>query len=148
MKFKTSAKLPSAETDMTPMIDMTFQLITFFMFVMRVGDLEASDKIKLPGSQLAKPPEGKPPQMLTLQMTDRGQVLWSGNEVPLDQLSLFVRRFVEEERFLRRDPAATVVMIRADELAKTGDVQEMLKICQKQGLSNFNLRAAQRARKR
>ncbi|MDX1965093.1 MAG: biopolymer transporter ExbD [Pirellulales bacterium] len=145
MKIKTSSSLPSAETDMTPMIDMTFQLITFFMFVMRVSDIEASDKIKLPSSQIAKPPEGKPGQLFIVQMTDKSQVLSAGDYIPLDKFSQYVRTYVEQEKALNRDVTETVVLVRADELAKTGDVQEMIRLCQKNGLTNFNLRAVVRA---
>ena len=46
------------ENDMTPMIDVTFQLITFFMFVLNFSEAEQDERIQLPSSQLAKPAEG------------------------------------------------------------------------------------------
>ena len=44
----------SAEGDMTSMIDMTFQLIAFFMILINFADAEANQDIKLPASQLAE----------------------------------------------------------------------------------------------
>ena len=48
-----------AEGDLTPMIDMTFQLIAFFMVLINFSQAEQNDKIELPLSELAKPPEGR-----------------------------------------------------------------------------------------
>ena len=45
------------EGDLTPMIDMTFQLIAFFMVLINFTQSESNDKVQLPDSELAKPPE-------------------------------------------------------------------------------------------
>ena len=42
---------------MTPMIDMTFQLIAFFMVLINFSEVEQDQRITLPASELAKPPE-------------------------------------------------------------------------------------------
>ena len=49
---KRSSEPSSTEIDMTPMIDMTFQLITFFMVVKNFSEAEQDDRIQLP---LAEP---------------------------------------------------------------------------------------------
>ena len=59
MRFKRKAQPESPELDMTPMIDMTFQLIAFFMVLLNFGESEIDARIKLPSSQLAKPPEAQ-----------------------------------------------------------------------------------------
>jgi len=46
-----------AEGDMTPMIDMTFQLIAFFMVLVNFADADQNERIRLPSSELAKPPD-------------------------------------------------------------------------------------------
>ena len=38
------------------MIDMTFQLIAFFMLVINFSDVEQDQRVQLPASELAKPP--------------------------------------------------------------------------------------------
>ena len=45
------------EGDLTPMIDMTFQLIAFFMVLINFTQSEQDQRIQLPESTLAKPPE-------------------------------------------------------------------------------------------
>ena len=43
------------DIDMTPMIDVTFQLITFFIFTLNFSNAVQDDRVQLPLSQLAKP---------------------------------------------------------------------------------------------
>ena len=43
----------SAEGDMTPMIDMTFQLIAFFMVLINFAEDNNNQTIKLPASEIA-----------------------------------------------------------------------------------------------
>ena len=52
-----SKKVDLAEGDLTPMIDMAFQLIAFFMVLINFAQTESNDRVKLPSSQLVKPPE-------------------------------------------------------------------------------------------
>ena len=47
--------VPAAEADLTPMIDMTFQLIAFFMVLVNFSETEADARVVLPESELAKP---------------------------------------------------------------------------------------------
>ncbi len=55
MKIK-SAFVSIPEIDMTPMIDIVFQLITFFMVINNFDQNEADERITLPRDQLARPP--------------------------------------------------------------------------------------------
>ena len=72
----------TTDIDMTPMIDMTFQLITFFMFVMNFSEAEQDDRVQLPMSQLAKPSEGTIETPITLQLTNSGSVIYAGSSSP------------------------------------------------------------------
>ena len=55
MKFKP-ANVTAPEIDMTPMIDIVFQLITFFMVISNFDQNQADERVTLPRDQLAKPP--------------------------------------------------------------------------------------------
>ncbi len=52
------------EADMTPMIDVVFQLIAFFMVIMNFEATQADERVKLPTSDLAKSTKIKPDQEL------------------------------------------------------------------------------------
>ncbi|TSA08111.1 MAG: biopolymer transporter ExbD, partial [Planctomycetaceae bacterium] len=78
MARKKSRGPANTDIDMTPMIDMTFQLIAFFMFVINFTEAEQDERIQLPSSQLAKPTEGTIETPITLQLTNSGLVVYAG----------------------------------------------------------------------
>ena len=141
MKFDTSA-----EADMTPMIDMTFQLIAFFMVLINFAEDNQDQRIKLPGSVLAKPPEGAMESPLTLQMTKQGTVIFAADEIPLAGLGKFLDIEVQLLRRANKSPGNANVIIRADSTAPTGTVQELIKLCQDKQFEKFSLRAKQESR--
>jgi len=69
------------EGDLTPMIDMTFQLIAFFMVLINFTQSEQDKRIKLPSSELAKPPDGPIDHPLTLHVTENGEGIIGGQLV-------------------------------------------------------------------
>jgi biopolymer transport protein ExbD len=140
---KPRETLRSPEPDMTPMIDMTFQLIAFFMVLLNFGEGEQDARIRLPSSQLAKPPEVALESPLVLQLTGDGNVIFSGDPIPISALDAPLRA---EKKFIEyngRKPEDTSVILRADADAKTGLVQEVIQKCQENGFENFALRAKQ-----
>ena len=146
MRYEAKRGAPRAEGDMTPMIDMTFQLIAFFMVLVSFTDEQQDQQIHLPSSELAKPPETPPENPVTLQMTKKGDVLFLGQELSLKALKPLLRREYEVFDAKKAGSAkqATVV-IRADCETKTGCVQEVIKMCQETGFEKFALRAKQQA---
>jgi biopolymer transport protein ExbD len=143
MKFKRTVYNVSAEPDMTPMIDMTFQLIAFFMVLLNFGEGEVDARIKLPSSQLAKPPEERVQAPIVLQLTSDDKVIFSGDALPISALDRPLRR---ERRVLELsggNVADATVILRADASAKTGVVQEVIQKCQDNGFEKFALRAKQ-----
>jgi biopolymer transport protein ExbD len=143
MRIKPKRKTLSAEPDMTPMIDMTFQLIAFFMVLLNFGEAETDARIKLPSSALAKPPEVAMEYPLVVQLTSDDQVVFGAETMPIAGLS---RPLQNEARYLKlsgKKPTDATIIIRADAEAKGGIVQEVMQECQKNGFDNFALRAKQ-----
>ena len=139
---KRSSDGPSkTDIDMTPMIDMTFQLITFFMFVMNFSEAEQDDRIQLPLSQLAKPVEGAMESPITLQLTNRGSVIYAGELVPVSDIGTYLEREKTVMLDAGKEPSAATVIVRADGRSKTGEVQEIVRKCQEKGFERFALRA-------
>jgi biopolymer transport protein ExbD len=132
------------EVDMTPMIDMTFQLIIFFMLAISFAEADQDQRIKLPLSELAKPPEGQLEMPLTLQLTDERSIIFGAQEVTLDALKPLLQ--VEWELLGRRqksEPRDATIVLRADRNAPVGEVQQVMRICQEVGFERFILRARQ-----
>jgi len=134
-----------AEGDLTPMIDMTFQLIAFFMVLVNFSEAEQDKRINLPASELAIPPEVAFEEPRTVQLTDDGMVIFGGREVPLAGLKPLLIR--ERQVLERAGKAASIVtvIVRADADAQTGKVQEMVETCQEAGFEKFALRAEQKS---
>jgi biopolymer transport protein ExbD len=57
MKFKTATSDTKVNIDMTPMIDIVFQLLSFFIMTLKIGAAEGDFYIKMP---LAAPRAGTP----------------------------------------------------------------------------------------
>jgi len=141
MARKAGGSPSSTDIDMTPMIDMTFQLITFFMFVMNFSEAEQDERIQLPLSQLAKPVEGVMETPITLQLTNSGSIIYAGELVAVRDIGGYLEREKSVMLDAGKEPSAATVIVRADGRAKTGEVQEIIRICQEKGFERFALRA-------
>jgi len=132
-----------AKGDMTPMIDMTFQLIAFFMVLVNFTEAVQDQRINLPSSELAKPPDEPLASMITLQLTKEGTVLLDGREEPVAVLQPWLTRQKQTMEDNGESASQSTIIIRADSGAKTGEVQELIEICQKTGFEKFALKAKQ-----
>ncbi len=136
---------PPPEMDMTPMIDMTFQLIAFFMMLINFSQNETNKRIELPLSSLAIPVEDTEDlNFITLHVDDKEEVIvMSAEEYSLPSLegALAKRRSELEGPGNRFDVSKTRIIIRADKKAATGLVQKVIEACQKSRFENFKLRA-------
>jgi biopolymer transport protein ExbD len=134
-----------ADPDMTPMIDVTFQLIAFFMFTINLSDAEQDERITLPASELAKPPDAPYEHPLTIHLTDRGQFIFAGEALnSLEDLrSALLREKQIIERFADEDLSDVTIILRGDQDARAGKIQEIMQMCQELGFTKFALRSKQ-----
>ena len=142
MRFRHRRGGAKAEMDMTPMIDMSFQLIAFFMFAISFSQNEQDERVLLPDSVLAKPANQPLKHPVTLHLTRTGHVIYGGQELPaLERL----RPYLVNERMVlqgrNRSMEDATVVIRADRLAKAGVVQKLIQMCQEEKFEKFALRA-------
>jgi biopolymer transport protein ExbD len=141
--MKINAKGPEfVELDYTPMIDMTFQLIAFFMILINFSDAEVDDRVQLPSSAIAKPPSAPSEIPLTIQMTRNGQIIMNAQLLPnADALRPYLKNEKSVMELKRQDPKNANIIIRAHKDVKTGLVQQVIKVCQEIGFEKFTLRA-------
>src|SRR2546426_9743508 len=96
--MKINAKGPDfVELDYTPMIDMTFQLIAFFMILINFSDAETDDRVQLPSSAIAKPPSAPSETLITIQMVRDGKIIMNG-QLLSDVNAL--RPFLKNEKYV------------------------------------------------
>ena len=145
MRVKT-AKPVMAEGDMTPMIDMVFQLIAFFMVLINFSESEANERVVLPNSQLVKPPEAPLEFPIVLHIAQDGEIILGGDTYTADTLKVGLNRELAVITAEKKQPADANVIIRAHKDAAAGDVQEVIRVSQEQQLVNFALRVKEDAR--
>ncbi len=142
-------EMPSAEMDMTPMIDMVFQLIAFFMMLINFSQAETNKRIELPLSALAIPVEDTDDHnFITLHVDDKQEIIaMAAEDFTLTTLEGALAKRRSELENDRLDTQKTRIIIRADRKAQTGLVQEVIGVCQKSRFENFKLRAEQDRKK-
>ncbi len=130
--------------DMTPMIDMTFQLIAFFMVLINFTEADQNERIKLPASELVKPPDAPLETPIFLHVTAEGTVIIGGLETTIEGVK---SNLIVEANILKRkksSPADATVIIRGDANVPAGRVQQLVQICQEAEFENFALRAEEK----
>lgn len=157
MKFK-AANVSSAELDMTPMIDIVFQLITFFMVINKFDQDESDERVTLPKDQLAAPPAVQRKNSFLLNfgyvrnadgsLANPTPVFFFGDEMlTLEQVRPRLRQESQFHEAIGTDLADVTVEIRADADVQSGMVQELIQMCQENGIGfqRFALKAVQKA---
>lgn len=153
MKFK-HAKPTVVEADMTPMIDMTFQLIAFFMIVNNFEQTQADERVKLPADKLARPPKVAREDELVLnigfdrdaqgnKLSDTPGIFYGDDQIPVSEyLPRLQKDYTLAERtFGEAEAKAKTIGIRADGDVPTGLIQELIKLGQQAGFEKFSLKA-------
>jgi len=70
-----------AEPNLTPILDMVFQLITFFMLVINFKTASMDMSLRLPAVGSARPVETKGTDLLVLNIDRQGVLRVFGNEI-------------------------------------------------------------------
>jgi biopolymer transport protein ExbD len=144
------------EPDMTPMIDIVFQLITFFMVVTNFEQTQADERVKLPADELARPPIAPREQEVVVNvgflrdkdgnLTDPTPYVFQADE--LIRVMDYGTRLRMEARVAetkKQDPRAITVVIRSDGETPTGLVQELMRMGQEAGFEKFAFKARAKA---
>ena len=129
------------EADLTPMIDMTFQLIAFFMVIINFAQTEQNAKVQLPDSSLVKAPDKPFENQLIIHLARDGRAIINGQEMPIDGLGIILGREARALEITQSRVSDATVVVRAHKYARAGDVQRLIKKCQEYGFEKFALRA-------
>ena len=150
MKFKrTESNVP--DPDMTPMIDIVFQLIAFFMIVTNFEQTQADERVVLPADDLARPPLAPRKEEWVINIgfvRDKtgaeidGPFIFYGDElVPVAAFTPKLELQRDIIKANRKDPKNTTIKFRADMEVPTGQVQDLMKMAQEAGFEKFGLAA-------
>lgn len=121
MKLTKRRRETRPEMDMTPMIDIVFLLIIFFMTVTQVSKLN-KEQLELPK---LKGSEDQKPSVLTVNVTQDEEIVISGRQLSLDDLIALLNR---ELRRVGDNPQMLSIVIRADQRGRSGGVSGVVRV--------------------
>jgi len=139
----------SAEPNLTPMLDMVFQLVTFFMLVINFKTASLDMNLKLPviGSAQFVDTRGRD-QLLMLNINKDGQLTVYNRPVEIEpyiageaQASLLSARRLYPDIEAGDEIPDTTVVVRADRSTQFGLLNRVITACQVNGFRKFALRA-------
>ena len=125
-------KQPSGNINMTPMIDVVFQMIIFFVCTVQLEQEAISEWIRLPdspnGPMIA---EAKDPRTITIEVDDAGEVSIARTRLSEEKLQKVLTKTVAD--YGAAGPSIPI-RIRADAAAHHTDVKRVLDACTSAGL--------------
>jgi len=115
--------------DMTPMIDVTFLLIIFFMLITDLADVSKA-KMKLPRAERAEPDDKVVPGRVVLNILRNGDVVVMGQKYDDARLDNLLAMEAKISRAGSTDGfPSRAILIRADARTEFENVQHVMAMC-------------------
>jgi len=151
MSASMSSEIRS-EPNLTPLLDVVFQLITFFMLVVNFSTDNYDQRIRLPVAGSARPIEGGEriaADQIVLNVDQQGHLLFNG-EVQLPHQA--IETIKREAQFVLLNARAagvkvdrkalpTTIILRADRDTPFSSLYDLITACQANGFNKFALKA-------
>lgn len=127
MARRKSKQSPEEDFPMTPMIDMVFLLLVFFMTVSTLAQAERAKEVDLPESAESDVPEANElSDRGTISVDAEGLIYLGTRPVSLEQMQAAMKTALGENPDLR-------IHLRADQGTPYGEIKKVLKACAKVG---------------
>jgi biopolymer transport protein ExbD len=139
------------EPNLVPILDMVFQLITFFMLVINFKSATMDLSLRLPVIGSVRPVELNATDLLVLNIDRQGGLLVYGKQITdvgsyiagEAQASVLAARRINPQ-FKAGDDLPTMVVLRADKKTPFKHLNRVIVTCQQNGFRQFSLRALNR----
>lgn len=129
MNIREDADFEELVINLTPLIDVVFLLLIFFMVATTFLDPEREIDVELPTAQSAGEPQ-RTPEEIVLNVLQDGRVFHDGTQISDDELRLLLKRAAQH------DPE-TPVTIRGHRLAQHQSIVSVMDACGSAGLFNL-----------
>jgi biopolymer transport protein ExbD len=144
-----------AEPNLTPMLDMVFQLVTFFMLVINFKSAALDLSLKLPVVGSARPVDSKgQEELLVLNIDNLGTLNVYGAKKRDREIESYIAGEAQASLLTARqkqpdikagDELPTTVVIRADKNTPFKLLNRVIKACQDNGFRKFALKGLNEA---
>jgi biopolymer transport protein ExbD len=125
---------PEAVLEMTPMIDVVFQLLIYFVVTVKPVDVVTNLDVFRPAPNPNAAPDEKPPQMIRVGVYKDGYTL-NDTVVSLDVLD---RKLAQ----LASIDAGQTIMFTVSNFSEHGKLVQALDLCSKNGLKSLSIVSA------
>jgi biopolymer transport protein ExbD len=122
--------------NMTPLIDVVFQLLLFFLVATRFAAEDRELEMPLPRASEAQPLV-MPPNALTINVTDQGQFFVHGKVMDGNEVERALRQATADNQHQS-------VFIRADRRVQASYLVFLLNLLKKYGVSEYDLQTEAR----
>jgi biopolymer transport protein ExbD len=142
-----------AEPNLTPLLDVVFQLITFFMLVINFSSENYDQRVRLPVAESAKPVDDETratEDRLVLNVDKDGHLLIGGELQPLHKAIQTIKHQADLVKLnlkaagTKADPSGslpTTIILRVDKEATFSSLISLIKACESQGFRKFRFKA-------
>ena len=114
---------------LTPLIDIVFLLLIFFLVATRFADVDREMDVELPAASEARPLIMQPKELF-INIDDAGKIFSGGQEYDLVGLE----ELLEEAK--SNNPVNQSVILRADKRCELDVVVQVINVCNKTGVSH------------
>jgi biopolymer transport protein ExbD len=119
---------------LTPMIDMSFLLITFFVMTLRLSMSTAEQEVKLPHADQAKSQHESQVEVVTLVVDRDGRIFWGERQLAMEEIQPALRQRVEAGRQVK-------VALRADARSPFRRVRAAMRAAADAGIETMSIAA-------
>ena len=121
--------------ELTPMIDVVFLLMIFFLVASKLDEADRSIDVVLPQAAAAKPLTSRPKEFV-INIDRDGNYFAGARPVSLDELGRLLRQSVADE------PQRQTVIVRADENVAHKFVVGAMDACAAAGVDDYQVQSA------
>jgi biopolymer transport protein ExbD len=127
----------AAQLEMTPMIDVVFQLLIFFIVTLKTEDIYAHLDVSRPAPDPDATPEEKVEDLLEIMVYNKRKL--GGHGVSFQKKKVPIQELERQLMRLARFSQDVSIIIKCAGDSAHGTLVEVLNICSKAGLTNLNV---------
>jgi biopolymer transport protein ExbD len=142
MRLPERSRGDGLKFSLTPLIDVVFNLVIFFLAASHLAQSTDTEAIELPAASTSRPPEAPVPGELTLTVLPTGEYRVQGRTLSLGDADQWLAGHIRGAG----DPQALELRIRADRKTVFRHLAPLLEKCVRRGVTRIRFATEQATR--